>query len=265
MNYKFALIGQNVSLSPSAFIHNRLFELNNTNASYDLISLPTLNSKHYEEINSYYDGFNVTAPYKQTVLKYIAKKDENLNFNAINTVKKGIGYNTDIYGANKALTDFQADMYNEILLIGNGGVAKAFMALFIKNNANVTIAVRNEEKGAAFIKEFQYANSRMINLNDINKNYDLIVNATTIGQINDTKLIDDSVIKKSGKIFDAVYFSNKTILEKSADKYKIPYLNGLSMLIYQAAYAQQIWINQPLLDDTVLKQLILDTKNYLRS
>ncbi|MEG1922964.1 MAG: hypothetical protein RR307_00705, partial [Clostridia bacterium] len=182
-----------------------------------------------------------------------------------NTVKKGIGYNTDIYGANKALTDFQADMYNEILLIGNGGVAKAFMALFIKNNANVTIAVRNEEKGAAFIKEFQSANSRMINLNDINKNYDLIVNATTIGQINDTKLIDDSVIKKSGKIFDAVYFSNKTILEKSADKYKIPYLNGLSMLIYQAAYAQQIWINQPLLDDTVLKQLILDTKNYLRS
>ena len=107
---KFGLLGEKLGHSYSPIIHNYVFEKLNINATYELIETPVEGLKHYinELRNGVYNGFNVTIPYKKTIMSLLDEIDDKaLKIGSVNTIyvkdKKVIGTNTDYDGFLKTL------------------------------------------------------------------------------------------------------------------------------------------------------------------
>jgi len=118
--------------------------------------------------------------------------------------------------------------------------------------AELTIAIRRdtaEEKAAARVShEIYELNGRTVKITyaerlNITNSYDLLLNATPCGMfpnIDETPLHPD-LLNKVDYVFDAVYNPSPTKLVLEALKRGKKAIDGLTMLVYQAAQAEEIW------------------------
>ena len=124
MGKKFGLIGARLSYSYSPLIHKELgdydYDLCETKAD-DLANLL---------LSTEYDGFNVTIPYKKTVMKLCDEvSDEARKIGSVNTVVrtedgKLAGYNTDYFGFKYQLEHNDIDVEDmKCVVLGDGGVS----------------------------------------------------------------------------------------------------------------------------------------------
>lgn len=206
---KFALIGNSVVLSPSDYLHGLLFERNNVKADYDKVFVDELTRGKYLEINEKYDGFNVTMPYKTRIIPFLS--EVKTPFGAVNTVKKGVGFNTDVFGAESALRENFPDLGENVLIMGNGGAARALyfaVKRASKKSVRITFAVRDIAKAEDFSL---FRDSETVVYSQIRPCFDYIINATSVGYKNDCILISDEIIAASDGVFDVVYSAKKRI------------------------------------------------------
>jgi shikimate dehydrogenase len=199
------------------------------------------------------DGFNVTIPHKIEMMRYLDKTDELCSLiGAVNTVtnKDGIlkGYNTDMDGFLDPFKKKKLDIINKkVLLLGAGGAARAIVAGFAREKAkSITIANRTLEN-AKRLSEF----SRKIGLNadgiemeevkDTAKDYDVIVNATSIGLKNEPSVISLEGINEKTIVYDIVYMPINTDFIKKAKEKNAVIIFGYEMLLGQAIRAFEIW------------------------
>lgn len=167
------------------------------------------------------------------MMKYLDKTDESCSLiGAVNTVtnKDGIlkGYNTDMDGFLDPFKKKKLDIANKkVLLLGAGGAARAIVAGFAKEKAkSITIANRTLEN-ARKIAEF----SEKIGLNadaitieevkDTAKNYDIIVNATSIGLKNESSSISLEGINEK-QLFMILYTCQSIQILLKKQKKKMP-------------------------------------------
>ncbi len=257
---KFALIGNSVEKSPSPYLHKLLFAINGIDADYEKIKTESLTREDYEKINRDFDGFNVTMPFKCDIIPYLTKVSTKAG--AVNTVKKGVGYNTDIPGAEFAIRNAFPNFGGRVLILGNGGAARAvfFAVKRISGNASdVVFAVRSLEK-AQSVSDLSL---RAVTYDNVKPEYDYVINATSVGYKTDAKLLSDEVISFAKGVFDVVYSKNKTLLELSAEKAGIKYCGGLSMLAYQAAFAQAIWLTDNKFDDESFSSSVIPERSKI--
>jgi shikimate dehydrogenase len=236
----YAVIGNPIGHSMSAPLHKLLSEGGEYSAVLIDGDEELKDFCRYAKINL--AGFNVTIPYKKDIIKYldkirgIAKKTQS-----VNTVKNEngllVGYNTDIYGIERALKYNGVELSGKSALILGGGGAASAAATALSKKAEVTIAVRDKEKAKK-----AFSNYNVIGLNEISGGYDLIINCTPCGMKGQE---DTSAIEITGKnygfIYDMVYNPLKTKLIKQAENFGIKCSNGLTMLIFQAIKARRIW------------------------
>ncbi|HRF70979.1 MAG TPA: hypothetical protein PKV66_06085 [Candidatus Pelethenecus sp.] len=130
---KYGLLGEKLSHSYSPTIHNFIFESLNIEASYTLLEVKE------EELNSYiealrnneYHGFNVTIPYKKTILKYLDFIDAKAEtIGSVNTVYlkdgKVCGTNTDYDGFLETIVYHNLDVkHKNCYILGTGGASLA--------------------------------------------------------------------------------------------------------------------------------------------
>src|SRR5699024_6518968 len=135
------LIGNPLHQSFAPKMYNKVFKKLNLNVSY----IPfEIDQKYIEEVVNgmkymNFIGFNVTKPYKISIIPYLDKIDETAKqIGAVNTVvikdKKAIGYNTDGDGFLKGLnykTKFNLKNSN-ICVLGSGGSARAICFVMAK-------------------------------------------------------------------------------------------------------------------------------------
>ena len=84
----------------------------------------------------YYEGINVTLPFKQKIINHIDKivNDAELT-GSVNTVllnnnKILIGENTDVYGLQAAyLKEIESNFNKKVLVIGAGGVSSVILSI----------------------------------------------------------------------------------------------------------------------------------------
>ena len=120
---KFGLIGKTLKHSFSKPIHALLGEY-----SYDLFEVQPEDIKEFV-LSGNIDGFNVTIPYKQTVMPYLDEIDERAKtIGAVNTVVyrggKILGFNTDFDGMKYMLKTAKIDLENKnVLILGSGGTS----------------------------------------------------------------------------------------------------------------------------------------------
>lgn len=251
---RFALIGYPLGHSMSAVIHKELFKISGIDAAYTLTEVAPgeLEDKFNTELKAL-NGFNVTIPHKINIIPCLDELSARAKlFGAVNTVDvradKIVGHNTDCSGFLRALDMADITLGGRVLLLGSGGVARMIAFESILADADLTIAVRDSDIPAANIIKQEIADKlgkdcRVILLSEAEGGYDLVINGTPVGMYPniDACPVDEKVITTSKAVFDVIYNPIETKLIKYAKKAGIKWSGGLSMLVWQAAVAEEIW------------------------
>jgi shikimate dehydrogenase len=254
MSKTFAVIGDPINHSLSPNIHSAAFRELNLENSYIAYRIPKGELK--EGIESLkkikIDGFNVTIPHKVEMMKYLDKMDETCSIiGAVNTVtnNEGIlkGYNTDMDGFLDPLKKKEIKIKDtKILLLGAGGAARAIVTGFAKEKArHITIVNRTLENANNLA---QFANkigisADAITFENIGSNleeYNIIVNATSIGLKNESSPISLESIKPETVVYDIIYMPMNTDFLKKAKEKGAKIIYGYEMLLGQAVRAFEI-------------------------
>ncbi len=213
------------------------------------------------------DGINVTIPYKQSLLPYLDGLSGDARLvGAVNTVYRSngklLGENTDVGGF---LTDVQrlVDLKSSGsgLIIGAGGAARAVAVGLIQNGWQVNVAARRiaqaqqlAENLSERIQKYSSIPSPQIRvfdllqfqtiLTELSNQLKLIVNCTPIGMLGKAsrRIFPPGVlINKEVRVYDLVYNPPETDFLFEAKQYGLQGLNGMGMLLEQAARSFEIW------------------------
>ena len=255
MSKTFAIIGDPIDHSLSPNIHSAAFRELNLDCSYIAYRIPK--GELEDGIESLkkikIEGFNVTIPHKVEMMRYLDVMDESCSIiGAVNTVsnKDGIlkGYNTDMDGFLEPFKKRNLKVKDlKILLLGAGGAARAIIAGFAKEHAQcITIANRTLENANNMVK---FSNKIGLNANaikldsvgDTAKNYDVIVNATSVGLKNEPSPISMDGVNSKTIVYDIVYMPINTDFIKKAKEIGATVIYGYEMLLGQAVRAFEIW------------------------
>lgn len=264
MSYKLGLIGHHLSHSISPVIHRAGLESLGVDGTYEILETPPeelISRIKFLKANNY-NGFNVTIPLKVPVTLFLDHVDKSADISGcVNTIKilpdrTFHGYNTDIYGFQKAIpVSIQQDLKGaSVCILGTGGASRAaavalvelgvkqinFYSRNIINSSNVVNYLRETFPDVTF-KLYQNSSTGEL------FNSAMIVNTTPIGMkgnsADEMPLGLETIIKlpKDTVIFDVIYNPSKTRLLERAKEYGLETIGGLDMLIHQAAKAQEIW------------------------
>lgn len=268
----FGLIGEKLSHSLSPEIHEEIFKGAGIKGNYSLYEIPK--EQLYKAVDSFrllgYKGINVTIPYKLDVMEYLDEISvEAKRIGAVNTIhfKEGraLGYNTDYHGFGMTLSANDIDVTGKnILLLGNGGVAKSVIQYLKDNKASkIYIASRSitgerVENPKDIVKLISYDEIQKI------ENGYLVVNCTPIGMYPKVGIspIKEELIKKFQAAVDLIYNPLQTEFLKIAAENGLKAVNGLYMLVGQAVKAEEIW-NDIKIDKAVVDEIYeLLAKNF---
>ncbi len=276
---KYAVIGHPIGHTMSPFIHKNLMEMAKIKGEYSVLDIkPEELNTQFNDVLKNLDGYNVTIPHKPNIIPYLDKLDSRAKmYLSVNTVlnENGVssGFTTDPDGFINALKDYNLKPEGNVLILGCGGVSRTFAFESALCNADITIAIRDcsVDRSAcnSLIKEINEKIDHEVNikscfLDNIEGNYDLLVNGTPVGMFPNTDAapVSDNVIKNCTSVFDAVYNPLETTLIKKAKQNGSIAIGGMNMLVYQAAKSQQIW-NGCTFDSGDIKALCHDTSKEL--
>ena len=269
-----AVVANPIKHSISPFIHNSAFEATNTNGVYlawevdaTELSETVANIRRYQMY-----GINLSMPYKEQVIPYLDQLSaEACLIGAVNTVvnREGtlIGYNTDGKGFFKSLPSFKISR-KRLVLLGAGGAAKAILAQAILDGVSqISIFVRSSsiEKTRPYLEKIQNATGFRVDLfaledvqdlQDSITQADLLVNATSVGMDGSSQPIPTSIVlPEKLLVADVIYQPFETPFLKWARKQGNQSINGLGMLLYQAAEAFQLWTGKEMPTDQIWELL----------
>lgn len=202
-----------------------------------------------------YDGFNVTIPYKQTIipcLDVISPEAEEIG--AVNTVVKKdgklYGYNTDCYGLARSLIERGIELKDKnVAILGTGGTSKC--AYYVCKKAGAKSINVCSRKGG-----YSYADLYADNTADV------IINTTPVGMfpnIND-QVVELQKLSNVKAVYDVVYNPLTTSLIEEAKSLGLKCGNGLNMLIWQGIKAYELYTDS-IVEDKVTQNILNEIYN----
>ena len=260
---KFFVIGNPIEHSLSPILHNYWIKNNSIDAIYEKEELNENELKKFisqireKKIN----GINVTVPFKKSVIPYLDELSiEAQNTQSVNTIylqdNKIKGHNTDIIGFETSIKKSKYDLANkEVFILGAGGVVPSIIFALIKMRVSkIIVSNRTKEKAVNLKNLFQ--NIEIIDWGKI-PNFDMIINATSVGLRKEDNInLDFALISKNKFFYDVIYNPKETNFLKIAKSKGNIILNGKLMFIYQAQSAFNIWHGlEPDIDENVIKLL----------
>ena len=263
---KFLVIGNPIDHSLSPKLHNYWIKRNNINAIYEKQKMEESDLKNliFQVKEKKIHGINVTVPFKKLVIPYLdeltleAKKTQSVNTIYLEN-NKILGHNTDVGGFETSIYKSNIDLTNKnVLILGAGGVAPSIIYALTKMNVSkITLSNRTKEKAENLNNIFKEIN--VIEWGELS-NFDMIINATSLGLKKEDKLnFDFSSINKNKIFYDVIYNPKETNFLKTGKNLGNIIINGKLMFIYQAFLAFRIWHNvKPNVDEEVLKLLTND-------
>ncbi len=232
---RYGLLGHKLGHSQSKVIHEFFFKKNGIDATYDLIEIEENEIENKIKLvkTGYYQGLNVTVPYKEKVITYLDELSSSAKeIGAVNTIylKDGvlIGDNTDYLGFIDELNYLGLNLNDKnVYVLGSGGSSKAICYALKKVNANPIIVSRSNLNGITY--------DMISNIN----HFDAIVNTTPVGMYPNIEgeILNKDIVEKADLCIDLICNPKQTkFLQYSKCGY-----NGIYMLIFQAIHAQKLW------------------------
>lgn len=192
-------------------------------------------------------GCNVTIPHKVAVMDLVDDPgDIRGTIGAMNTVvrqKDGalIGTNTDAAGFYAPLAELDLEGA-PVAVVGAGGAARAVLfALARANVGHVTILNRSPLKAMGLLATFGLKGD-VVGLDAALPPVSLLVNSSSLGMTGQPPLdLDLSPLPEEAIVYDLVYSPLQTGLLKAAEARGLDSVDGLDMLIGQAALAFELF------------------------
>lgn len=252
------VIGHPIAHSKSPLIHRFWVEKLGIVADYQARDVPPeALADYFREAadNPDWRGCNITIPHKIAALDHVTDPgDVRGSIGAINTVfrdDKGalVGTNTDAAGFYGPIADMPLAGETAIV-IGTGGAARAVLfALAQADVGEVVILARNALKAAGLLAHFGLKGS-VLPLDAKLPDAMLLVNASPLGMKGQEPLeIDLSPLPEHALVYDLVYAPIETALLKAASARGLETVDGLEMLVGQAAVAFELFFGAAPPDD----------------
>ncbi len=232
---QYGCIGEHLSHSFSKEIHAAL-------ADYDYI----LKEIPQDALSAFmtardFRGINVTIPYKQAVIPFLAEVDDAARaIGAVNTIvnRDGrlCGCNTDFGGMEALIRRSGIVMQGaKVLVLGTGGTSKTATAAARHMGAATVYTVSRSGKGGALTYEGALS---------AHADADVLINATPCGMYGNSAgsmPIDPAAFSRLSGVVDAIYHPLRTPLVLQARKAGATAVGGLYMLVMQAVLASEIF------------------------
>lgn len=248
----YGLIGKRLSHSYSPTVHAQLGRAIGEQYDYELFEC---DPEELESLirNKNCDGFNVTIPYKKTVLAFCDEiSDEVLHIGAANAIiKKGdkiCAHNTDYYGFRYMVYASGIKFGNKkVLVLGSGGASQAIKTALHDLGARETVII--SRTGA-----FNYENLHL------HSDAEIIINTTPVGMYpeNGKAPLDLRAFTHLCGVLDLIYNPSLTELLLEAERLGIPHIGGIHMLVAQAKASYELFTGKRLPD-----KIINDTVRYI--
>jgi len=247
------VIGDPIAHSKSPLIHKFWLKKLGIEADYKLCHiLPDKLSEYIEnrKKDPQWRGCNVTLPHKIAVMDYVDDPGKvKTSIGAMNTIFRQDG---GLIGTNSDAGGFYAPIAGDdwtgkhAILIGAGGASRAILfALSKAGIGSVTILARNSFKAMGLLSQFGIK-GEILPIDADLPTADLLINASPLGMVGKEALqINLNPLPDHAIIYDIVYTPLKTELLKQARTRKLLAIDGLDMLIGQAAIAFELFFESP--------------------
>ena len=260
----FGIIGYPLSHSLSPIMHNRAFEEKGINAIYLYFPCRFVEGVVSGMKALSIKGLSVTIPHKESICKYLDEIDPIARkIGAVNTLvnRDGriIGYNTDAYGAIRAIKERTEVQGKDVLIIGAGGAARAIAFALKEEGANLFIANRSRERGERLSKDVKAEFFLFSQIPE--RRFDIIIQTTPVGMYPnvDEIPVSDKILKEGTVVMDIVYNPMETKFLKIAKERGCNVISGVDMFVYQGARQFELWTGRDapvdLMRDTVISYL----------
>lgn len=232
---KYGIIGNPLGHSYSEGYFTQKFEKEGINATYRPYAIE--NVEMARELLKELEGFNVTYPYKETIIPYLTDMDQVAqSIGAVNVVHKGKGYNTDWIGFRDSLSKLLQPTDQRALLLGSGGVSKAIQYALRELGIEYTVVSRSGYPTSDI--GYQDVDKKMI------AEHQIVVNCTPLGMKpyeNELPDLPYNYLSQKHLLYDCIYNPEKTLFLQKGENLGCRIKNGLEMLHLQADEAWKIW------------------------
>ena len=273
-----AVVAKPIKHSISPFIHNLAFDRTGINGVYlaweiakEDLAVTMDNIKRYDMF-----GVNISMPYKQAVIPHLDQLSKSAQLiGAVNTVipRDGqlIGHNTDGIGFFKSLEKLAGfQVQGKVMtILGGGGAATAIISqAALDGAAKIYIFSRSQslERHAATAQKISLETQVPIEVLPLEDSdllqakifqSRLLVNGTSVGMDGQTLLIDEeTILPQHLLVVDVIYQPFETPFLNFAKQQGAKTVNGLGMLLFQAAEAFQIWTGKEMPTDYIWEELV---------
>jgi shikimate dehydrogenase len=201
-------------------------------------------------------GANVTAPHKEAA--FAACDDPTPVAEALGAVNTLWRKDGRLWGDNTDVAGFLANMDEAApewaerrrfaIVIGAGGAARAIVyALISRGFKRIAIVNRTQERAETLAAHFDGSTTAM-SWADLSKNLgeaDVLVNSSSLGMVGQPPLaLDLSALPQRAVVADIVYVPLQTPLIEAASARALRTVEGLGMLLHQAAPAFARWFGR---------------------
>ncbi len=254
------VIGDPIDHSLSPVIHNFWLEKLALRGEYRPLRVGRRELATYLEARRddvWWRGCNVTAPLKEAAADLVGSPVGVCRFvGAVNCILRTPlaclqGTNTDIAGVAEALRGVRLAGAT-LCLIGSGGAARSVLGHF-RGKPVAAVRILARDRGKARLAERFDAPVEVVELNKAAaaiKGASIIVNATPLGMTGQLPMISAVIdglahAERGATVFDTVYAPLETELLRKARALGLRTVDGLAMLIGQAAPAFALFFGAP--------------------
>jgi len=271
MTDRYAVIGNPIKHSKSPFIHTEFAKQTQQDLTYtaELVEPGKVKQFVNDFKNHNGKGLNVTVPFKQDAFKLADTLSERAQrAGAVNTLtinNKISGETTDGIGlVNDLIHNHNIELKNKrILILGAGGAVRGVIESILDlTPGQLIIANRTVAKAVALKNIFSDLGSiDACGFNELdNEKFDLIINGTSASLSGDLPAVPDNILNKNATSYDMMYGAEPTPFMRWGQQQNAgPCLDGLGMLVEQAAESFYIW--RKISPDT--KSVIKNLRDFL--
>jgi len=200
-------------------------------------------------------GCNVTLPFKRDAWQLAADSSaEASQAEAANTLVRqrsgwfahttdGAGFIADLTGNHGMDISGQ-----RVLVLGAGGATAGILgSLLTQNPQQIVLVNRNLERARSLSERFGSSGRISVtSWSDLPGQgaFNLVINATSLGHQGEAPPLDTSSFAEGGLCYDLNYFKASLPLKKHCEDIRQPYIDGLGMLVEQAARSFSIWTSE---------------------
>ena len=276
MSARYGVIGWPVAHSRSPLIHNYWLHQAGIDAVYEAVAVPPeadFRAKLEELRAQGFAGVNVTIPHKEAAFAAVDTHDAAAaRLGAVNTImlagEKISGHNTDGRGFLDSLSATRDWASGPALVLGAGGAARAIVGALLDagiSDIRVSNRTRARAKAVAALADAP-ENSGAVRVFDWGaraqaaEGATLLVNTTSLGMEGAPTLdMNLDTLAAKATIADIVYVPLETDLLARAKACGHTPVNGLGMLVHQAAHAFDLWFGRhPAFDSALRDRLMRD-------